>query len=189
MQDVGAWTEVNGIMIIYSFHVWDMFQNKITCPLRKVNCTVLQNRRIKKHENKNRFNAYVVKDHHKKQRGVFKECVLVCLWERVCYIYFSCLIACRKKASKPAGLGSDALVAPARWEECERTGKAGAREDPLSLPPVALAIEVLDVWQLRPGAVLCRSEPQCMECYCFFMYISACKWFKYHPYKNHMKDP
>ena len=59
-----------------------------------------------------------------------------------------------------AGTGPYTLVSPSRRQEGEKTvaGMTRVRNDPLGLPPAALAVKVLDGWQCSPCNTLCRFD-------------------------------
>lgn len=58
---------------------------------------------------------------------------------------------------EPRGAGSDAAVPSARRQQAELfvAGVVGVFNDPVSLLPTPLGVEVLHEWQHRHGDVLC----------------------------------
>ena len=65
-----------------------------------------------------------------------------------------------------AGTGPYTLVSPSRRQEGEKTvaGMTRVKNDPLGLPPAALAVKVLDGWQCSPCNTLCMSLSVCAVC-------------------------
>ncbi len=55
---------------------------------------------------------------------------------------------------KPGGVGPDAAVPSAGWQQAEQF-VAGVFDDLVGLPPTPLCVEVLHGWQHSPGDVLC----------------------------------
>src|SRR4029434_4577443 len=81
-------------------------------------------------------------------------CVCVLCRLHICTCVFQCVVCAIKNLTKVLIIINYyyTLVSPSRRQEGEKTvaGMTRVRNDPLGLPPAALAVKVLNGWQCSP---------------------------------------